>query len=108
MSPMPGSAPSIVVGINAVIIALTDGQPRVRHAILFGEAADLIAEALAQHVRTSVDQPTPITRCADLAEAVDAAAGRFLRRRCSFHLIYRLDRTAETPGCVYARPPAHA
>jgi UDP-N-acetylmuramoylalanine--D-glutamate ligase len=51
-----------------------DGQPRVRHAILFGEAADLIAEALAQHVRTSGDVPTPITRCADLAEAVDAAA----------------------------------
>ena len=51
-----------------------DGQPRVRHAILFGEAADLIAEALAQHVRASGDVPMPITRCADLSEAVDAAA----------------------------------
>jgi len=30
MNPMPGSdMPSIVVGLNAVIIALTDGQPRV-------------------------------------------------------------------------------
>jgi hypothetical protein len=29
MSPMPGSAPSIVVGLDAVIIALTEGQPRV-------------------------------------------------------------------------------
>ena len=28
-----------------------DGTPRVRHVILFGEAADLIAEALARHVR---------------------------------------------------------
>ena len=51
-----------------------DGQPRVRHAILFGEAADLIAEALAQHVRSSGDVPVPVTRCADLSEAVDAAA----------------------------------
>jgi len=51
-----------------------DNQPRVRHAILFGEAADLIAEALAQHVRASGDVPTPITRCTDLAEAVHTAA----------------------------------
>ena len=51
-----------------------DGQPRVRHAILFGEASDLIAEALARHVRESSVAPVPITRCADLSEAVDAAA----------------------------------
>jgi UDP-N-acetylmuramoylalanine--D-glutamate ligase len=51
-----------------------DGLPRVRHAILFGEAADLIAEALAQHARTSGAAPVPVTRCADLAEAVHAAA----------------------------------
>ena len=52
----------------------TDGQPRVRHAILFGEAASLIEEALARHVSASGDTPVPITRCADLAEAVHVAA----------------------------------
>ncbi len=51
-----------------------DGLPRVRHAILFGEAADLIAEALARHTRESGDAPVPITRCADLSEAVHVAA----------------------------------
>jgi UDP-N-acetylmuramoylalanine--D-glutamate ligase len=52
-----------------------DGLPRVRHAILFGEAADLIAEALAHHVSASGAAPVPVTRCADLAEAVHAAVG---------------------------------
>jgi UDP-N-acetylmuramoylalanine--D-glutamate ligase len=52
-----------------------DGLPRVRRAILFGEAADLIAEALAEHVRASGAVLVPVTRCADLAEAVHAAAG---------------------------------
>ena len=47
----------------------------MRHAILFGEAADLIAEALAQHVRIPAHVPVPVTRCADLAEAVQHAAG---------------------------------
>jgi UDP-N-acetylmuramoylalanine--D-glutamate ligase len=47
----------------------------VRHAILFGEAADLIADALAHHARVSGAAPVPVTRCADLAEAVYAAAG---------------------------------
>jgi UDP-N-acetylmuramoylalanine--D-glutamate ligase len=51
-----------------------DGQPHVRHAILFGEAADLIAEALAQHTRAYSATPVPVIRCADLPEAVDAAA----------------------------------
>jgi UDP-N-acetylmuramoylalanine--D-glutamate ligase len=52
----------------------TDSLPRVRHAILFGEAAGLIEEALARHVRESGDTPVPITRCADLEEAVHVAA----------------------------------
>ena len=51
-----------------------DGQPRVRHAILFGEAAGLIAEALARHAHASGDTPIPVTRCADLPEAVNVAA----------------------------------
>ena len=52
----------------------SNGSPRVRHAILFGEAAGLIEEALARHVRESGDTPVLITRCADLAEAVQVAA----------------------------------
>ena len=51
-----------------------DGQPRVRHVILFGEAAGLIAEALARHAHASGDTPIPVTRCADLPEAVNVAA----------------------------------
>jgi UDP-N-acetylmuramoylalanine--D-glutamate ligase len=52
----------------------SDGQPRVRHAILFGEAAELIAEALARHEHESGAAPVPVTRCTDLPEAVTAAA----------------------------------
>ncbi len=48
--------------------------PHVRHIILFGEAADLIAAALRQHERASGDPPVPFTRCADLAAAVAVAA----------------------------------
>lgn len=51
-----------------------DGAPHVRHVVLFGEAAGLIATALAQHVRATGDKPVPVTRCQDLAEAVTAAA----------------------------------
>ncbi len=43
----------------------TDGTPRVRHAVLFGEAAGLIAEALAHYVRISDIAPVPVTHCAD-------------------------------------------
>lgn len=56
----------------------TDGTPRVRHAVLFGEAAGLIAEALAHYVRISDIAPVPVTHCADLAEAV-AVANRVAR-----------------------------
>ncbi|MGQ9489520.1 MAG: UDP-N-acetylmuramoyl-L-alanine--D-glutamate ligase [Anaerolineae bacterium] len=52
----------------------TDGAPHVRHVVLFGEAAGLIAEALAQHVRATGDRPVPVTRCPGLAEAVATAA----------------------------------
>jgi UDP-N-acetylmuramoylalanine--D-glutamate ligase len=52
-----------------------DGRPRVRCALLFGEAADLIAEALARYARESGAAPVPVIRCPDLAEAVQAAAG---------------------------------
>jgi len=51
-----------------------NGQQHVLHVVLFGEAADLIAEALAQHSRGAGAAPVPITRCADLREAVDTAA----------------------------------
>ncbi|MCX6031642.1 MAG: UDP-N-acetylmuramoyl-L-alanine--D-glutamate ligase [Chloroflexi bacterium] len=44
---------------------------RCRHVVLFGEAAGLIAEALAQHAAAA---PVPTTRCADLTGAVAAAA----------------------------------
>lgn len=49
-----------------------DGTPRVRHVILFGEAAGLIAEALAR-VRASGTAPVSVTHCADLPEAVAVA-----------------------------------
>ena len=52
----------------------TEATPHVRHVVLFGEAADLIAEALARHVRESGDPPVPLTRCADLVAAVAVAA----------------------------------
>ncbi|MCS6845413.1 MAG: UDP-N-acetylmuramoyl-L-alanine--D-glutamate ligase [Caldilineales bacterium] len=45
---------------------------RVKHLVLFGEAAELIGRAVAQADPAS---PLPITRCRDLAEAVQAAAG---------------------------------
>lgn len=49
-----------------------DGTPRVRHVILFGEAAGLIAEALAR-VRASGTAPVSVAHCADLPEAVAVA-----------------------------------
>ncbi len=51
-----------------------DGTPKVQHVVLFGEAAGLIADALAEHVRSTGDAPTPVSRCADLSEAVATAA----------------------------------
>ncbi len=51
-----------------------DGTPKVRRVILFGEAAGLIADALAEHARRTGDAPTPVSRCADLSEAVKTAA----------------------------------
>ncbi len=48
----------------------SDGTPRVRAVILFGEAAGLIGAALAQ--RTG-QHPPPVIRCRDLAEAVAEA-----------------------------------
>lgn len=55
-----------------------DGTPAVRHVILFGEAAGLIADALAQHARTTGGAP-PVTRCVDLPAAV-ALADEVARR----------------------------
>jgi UDP-N-acetylmuramoylalanine--D-glutamate ligase len=51
-----------------------DGAPAVRHAVLFGEAARLIADALAEYVRDSGGVSVPVTCCADLPEAVNRAA----------------------------------
>jgi UDP-N-acetylmuramoylalanine--D-glutamate ligase len=51
-----------------------DGSPRVRHVVLFGEAAGLIAEALARHQRETATAQVPTSRCADLPAAVAAAA----------------------------------
>ncbi len=52
-------------------------QQRVKHLIVFGEAADLIAQAVARLHSTATSgqrQGTlPLTRCADLAEAVAVA-----------------------------------
>jgi UDP-N-acetylmuramoylalanine--D-glutamate ligase len=50
------------------------GAPAVRHVILFGEAARLIADALAEYVRDSGGASVPVTCCADLPEAVNSAA----------------------------------
>ncbi len=47
-----------------------DGAPRVRAAILFGEAAGLIGDALAQHAGAAA---MPVVHCRDLVEAVAAA-----------------------------------
>lgn len=47
---------------------------RARHVILFGEAAGLIHDALIRHARETHCAPVPIVRCADLPEAVAAAA----------------------------------
>ncbi len=49
-----------------------DDTPRVRHVVLFGEAAGLIAEALAR-VRAPGVAPVPVTHCVDLPEAVAVA-----------------------------------
>jgi UDP-N-acetylmuramoylalanine--D-glutamate ligase len=51
---------------------------RVKHLIVFGEAADLIADAVGQHLRSGTPADAapliPLTRCIDLAEAVTAAS----------------------------------
>ncbi len=49
-------------------------QQRCRHVVLFGEAAGLIADALARHARETGVAPVSTTRCADLPGAVAAAA----------------------------------
>jgi UDP-N-acetylmuramoylalanine--D-glutamate ligase len=52
-----------------------NGARRVRHIVLFGEAADLIGTAVAHYERDTGAQPVPTTLCADLSSAVAAAAG---------------------------------
>jgi len=47
---------------------------RVRHVILFGEAAELIGAALARYEQETGAAPVPVSRCRDLAEAVSLAA----------------------------------
>ena len=47
---------------------------RCRRVLLFGEAAGLIAEALARHATEAASTPIPTTRCPDLAAAVMTAA----------------------------------
>jgi len=47
---------------------------RAHHVVLFGEAADLIGEALARYDSTTGSSPVEVTRCADLPAAVAAAA----------------------------------
>lgn len=50
-----------------------DGGRRVRQVVLFGEAAGLVAEALARHARNTGDMPVPVAECTDLTEAVTIA-----------------------------------
>lgn len=52
----------------------SDGSARVRHVILFGEAAGLIGEALDRAARLAAVSATPSTTCARLDEAVLTAA----------------------------------
>ncbi len=52
----------------------SNGAPRVRRVVLFGEAAGLIADSLAKHVAETGVPEVPVTHCADLPEAVQAAA----------------------------------
>jgi UDP-N-acetylmuramoylalanine--D-glutamate ligase len=47
---------------------------RVKHLLVFGEAAELIGEAVAEARREMPDSPTEVTRCEGLAEAVQLAA----------------------------------
>jgi UDP-N-acetylmuramoylalanine--D-glutamate ligase len=58
----------------AVIHEVTACGQRVRHVVLFGEAASLIGEALAHYERETGAAPVPATHCADLPAAVAAAA----------------------------------
>jgi UDP-N-acetylmuramoylalanine--D-glutamate ligase len=51
-----------------------DGARRVRHIVLFGEAADLIGTALARYEKTAGIGPVPTTQCHELGSAVAAAA----------------------------------
>jgi len=54
---------------------------RVEHLLIFGEASDLIAEAIERHRPTAGEetlwhgQPLSLVRCADLEEAVAVASG---------------------------------
>jgi UDP-N-acetylmuramoylalanine--D-glutamate ligase len=57
---------------------LKDGTVRVRHVVLFGEAADLIGTALARYERDSGARLLPTTQCDDLDTAV-ATASRVAR-----------------------------
>lgn len=50
-------------------------NPRVRAVVLFGEAAGLIAAALAEYVQASGATPVPVATVADLPAAVDVARG---------------------------------
>jgi UDP-N-acetylmuramoylalanine--D-glutamate ligase len=51
-----------------------DGTRRVRHIVLFGEAAELIGTALARYEHDTGAQPVPTTPCEELSTAVTAAA----------------------------------
>ncbi len=46
----------------------------VRHVVLFGEAAELISEALAHHAQQAGVAPISVTKTGDLSAAVSAAA----------------------------------
>ncbi len=51
-----------------------DDSVRVRHVVLFGEAAALIGDALTRYERENEVTPIPFTRCTSLEEAVAGAA----------------------------------
>jgi len=51
-----------------------DDSVRVRHVVLFGEAAALIGDALTRYERENEVTPIPSTRCTSLEEAVAVAA----------------------------------
>jgi UDP-N-acetylmuramoylalanine--D-glutamate ligase len=53
---------------------LPDGTRRVRHVVLFGEAADLIGTALERYAHDTDSAPVPTTVCSELDAAVATAA----------------------------------